>query len=436
LEVNLSEEKEKNKIPETSELPTEEDERPLLQRIAVRRGTFSALVVPLLAVFTAFVIGGFIIAASSPEVLAAWANFSQEPLETLKITWQTVWNAYLALFEGAFGNPKMIVEGIQIWISTGDPQLLYAALRPFSESLVITTPYIFAGLAVALGFRGGLFNIGAEGQLFVGGLASAFVGYSLSGFPMIIHLPLAILAGLAAGGLWGAIPGYLKARTGAHEVINTIMMNYIAFRLTDYLLTGPMQRPDGLPITPLIKPTAYIPTLLPPPVRLHWGFFIALGAAWLVYWFLWKTPRGLEIRMTGANPHGARYAGIRIGFIIVLTMTLSGALAGMAGTVQILAVDHQLVRAFSTGYGFDSIALALLGNSHPLGVVLSSLLFGFMRGGASRMQSIAGTPVEIIRIIQGMVIIFIAAPAIIRSLYRLKPSKDEEETVLSRGWGS
>ena len=432
----MSDEQEEIKTPDELEQPDSEDERPLLQKIAVRRGRFSALVIPLLAVFTAFVIGGFIIAASTPEVLRAWANVFQAPGEALRITWQTVSEAYLALFEGAFGNPKLIVEGFQIWFSTGDPNPLYAALRPFSESLVITTPYIFAGLAVALGFRGGLFNIGAEGQLFVGGLASAFVGYSLSDWPMIVHLPLAILAGLTAGGIWGAIPGYLKARTGAHEVINTIMMNYIAFRLTDYLLTDLMARGDGLPITPLIKPSAYLPTLLPQPVRLHWGFFIALGAAVLVYWFLWKTPRGLEIRMTGANPHGARYAGIRISFIIVLTMTLSGALAGMAGTVQILAVDHQLVRSFSTGYGFDSIALALLGNSHPLGVVLSSLLFGFMRGGAARMQSVAGTPVEIIRIIQGIVIIFIAAPAIIRSLYRLKPPKEEEETVITSGWSS
>ncbi len=431
----MSADKEELQPPADTKQPPADEERPLLQRIFVRRGVFSALVVPILSVFTALVIGGFIIAASSPQVLAAWSNAFQEPVEALRITWQTVWGAYLALFEGAFGNPKLIVEGFQIWITTGDPTMLYAALRPLSESLVITTPYIFAGLAVALGFRGGLFNIGAEGQLFVGGLASAYVGYSLSGLPMIIHLPLAVLAGLMAGGIWGAIPGYLKARTGAHEVINTIMMNWIAFRLTDYLLTGPMARPDGLPITPQIQPSAYLPTLLPPPVRFHWGFIIALGAAALVYWFLWKTPRGMEIRMTGANPNASRYAGIRIAFIIVLTMTLSGALAGMAGTVQVLAVDHQMVRAFSTGYGFDSIALALLGNSHPLGVVLASLLFGFMRGGAARMQSVASVPVELIRIIQALVIIFVAAPEIIRSLYRLKPPKEEEEIVLSRGWG-
>lgn len=432
----MSPEKEEPQASADNEKPPTDEERSLLQRIFIRRGVFSALVIPILAIFTAFVIGGFIIAVSSPEVMAAWRNIFQAPVEALRITWQTVWGAYLALFEGAFGNPREIVEGFRVWRSTGDPQPLYNALRSFSESLVITTPYIFAGLAVALGFRGGLFNIGAEGQLFVGGLASAFVGYSLIGLPWFVHLPLAILAGIVAGGIWGAIPGYLKASTGAHEVINTIMMNYIAFRLTDYLLSGPMARPDGLPITPQVKPSAYIPTLLPPPVRLHWGFFLALGAAVLVYWFLWKTPRGMEIRMTGANPNAARYSGIRIALIIVLTMALSGSLAGMAGTVQILAVDHQLVRAFSTGYGFDSIALALLGNSHPLGVVLASLLFGFMRGGAARMQSVAGTPVELIRILQGLVIIFVAAPEIIRSLYRLKAPKEEEETVLSRGWGS
>jgi len=212
------------------------------------------------------------------------------------------------------------------------------------------------------------------------------------------------------------------------------MMNYIAYRLTDFLLTGPMARPDGLPITPEIVPSAYLPALFPRPMRLHWGFFLALGMAALVYWYLWKTPRGMEIRMVGLNPRAARYAGVKITTIIVLVMTLSGGLAGLAGANQVLGLDHRLVRAFSTGYGFDSIALALLGNSHPVGVVLASLLFGFLRGGAARMQTVAGTPVEIIRIIQGMVIIFIAAPAIIRGLYRLKtPSKVEPVLASSTG---
>jgi simple sugar transport system permease protein len=377
-------------------------------------------------------VGGFIIAISTPEVIAAWKNFFQAPLEAIIITIKTVWNTYVALVQGAFGIPADIIKGFREWLQTGDPTALLRALRPIGESLTLTTPYIFAGLAVTLGFRGGLFNIGAEGQIFLGGLAAAFVGYSLKGLPAIIHLPLAILAGVLAGAIWAAIPGYLKARFGAHEVINTIMMNYIAFRLADYLLQGPMGRADGMPITPEVLKTAYLPALLPAPVRVHFGLIIALFMAWVVYWFLWKTPRGLEIRMVGANQHAARYAGIRIAFIIVLTMSLSGALAGMAGVNQVLGVEHRMVRAFSSGYGFDSIALALLGNSHPLGVVLSSFLFGFLRGGAARMQTVAGIPIEIIKIIQGLIIIFVAAPEIIRSLYHLKPKEEKLVTKESQ----
>jgi len=200
-----------------------------------------------------------------------------------------------------------------------------------------------------------------------------------------------------------------------------------------------MTRPDGLPISPEVLPSAYLPALFPLPLRLHAGFFVALALAAVVYWFLWKTTYGFEIRMVGANTRGARYAGVRISRTIVLTMAISGALAGLAGTSQILGVDHRLVRAFSTGYGFDSIALALLGNSHPVGVILASLLFGFLRSGAARMQSVADVPVEIIRIVQGMVIIFVAAPEIIRGLYRLRARHREgapsKETRVALGGG-
>jgi simple sugar transport system permease protein len=410
--------------------------RPFWQQIAVRKGALEAALLPILAVFTALVIGAIIIAVSNTRVLAAWGSVFYNPLGALSATWVTIRNAYAALLQGAFGSPARIAEGIRTLRATGNNRALIEAVRPLSESLVIATPYIFAGLGVALGFRGGMFNIGAEGQLFVAGLASAYVGYSLTGLPWLVHLPLALLAGMTASAIWGAIPGLLKARTGAHEVINTIMMNYIAFRLTDFMLnSGPMTRPDGLPITPEVLPSSYLPALLQPPARLHAGFFLALGVAALVYWFLWKTTRGFEIRMVGANPRAARYAGVRIAPIMVLTMALSGALAGLAGANQVLGVDHRMVRAFSTGYGFDSIALALLGNSHPLGVVLASLLFGFLRGGAARMQSVASVPVELIRVVQGMVILFVAAPEIIRRLYRLKGAH-KEELLLTRGWGS
>ena len=380
----------------------------------MREGKGEAILLPILSVFTALVVGAFIIPISDPNVLAA-----EGFMQTLTASWAAVRNAYSAMFIGAFGDPKLIGAAIQAWQATGETKELLNAFRPVSESLTIATPYIFAGLGVALGFRGGLFNIGAEGQLFVAGLAAAFVGYSVTGLPFLIHLPLALVSGALMGALWAAVPGFLKARTGAHEVINTIMMNYIAFRLTDYLLSGPMQRPDGLPITPEVLPTSYLPLLFADPMRIHWGFLIALALAFVVYWFLWKTPLGFEIRMVGANPNASRYAGIRITVITVLTMALSGALTGMAGVGQILGVDHKFVRAFSSGYGFDAISLALLGNSHPFGVVLASLLFGFLRGGAARMQSVAGTPVELIRIIQGLVIVFVAAPEIIRTLYRI-----------------
>jgi ABC-type uncharacterized transport system permease subunit len=477
--------------PSEETKPKTEPKRTGIRRALVREGALQSMLVSVVAVVIALLIGAIIIAVSSPNVLSAWGIALESsgecmadadtdgdgvpdcidrcpdepgqsrhhgcPLSPFATTWVTVRDAYVALFEGAFGSPARIAQAFTTWRTTGETRELLEALRPFAESLVISTPYIFAGLAVALGFRGGLFNIGAEGQLFVGGLASVFVGYSIgiregvffagdlvqipvgNAFVAIfpyLHLPLALLAGMAAGGLWGAIPGYLKARTGAHEVINTIMMNYIAFRLTDYLLQeGPMTRPDGLPITPEVAPSAYLPALFPRPMRLHAGFFLALAMAALVYWFLWKTTKGFEVRMVGANPNAARYAGVRITRMTVLTLALSGALAGLAGANQVLGLDHKMVRAFSTGYGFDSIALALLGNSHPLGVVLASLLFGFLRGGAARMQSVAGVPVEIIRIVQAMIIILIAAPEIIRGLFGLKAA-DGERQLLTRGWGT
>jgi ABC-type uncharacterized transport system permease subunit len=418
----------KNKETKKDVQEAKEDQRNILQRIFVRKGTSRTFWVPILAVITALVLGAFLIAFTSPSL---WEILGRRGAgEALSEAVALVSRGYAALFQGAFGQPSRMIGSIGQYFETGDTRPVLDAFRPIAESLVISTPYIFAGLAVALGFRGGLFNIGAEGQLYIGGLASVFVGYSITGLPWYIHLPLALAAGILAGALWGAIPGVLKAWTGAHEVINTIMMNYVAFRLADYLLLGPMARGDGIPITADIESTAVLPLIFPQPMRVHWGFFLALFMAWLVYWFLWKTKYGLEIRMVGANPHAARYAGIKIPIMTVLAMTISGALAGLAGAAQVLGVDYRMTQSLSPGYGFDAIALALLGNSHPLGVVLASLLFGFLRGGAARMQSMAGIPVEIIRVVQGMIIIFIAAPEIIRSLYRIKEKRAEDEVLM------
>ena len=372
-----------------------------------------ALRVPVLAVITGLILGAIAILLSGSNVFVA----------------------YGALFTGSFGNPELYIQGFQQFFSNGNTAVLLRAIRPLTESIVTATPYIFAGLGVAVGFRCGLFNIGAEGQFFIGALCSAFVGYSIKGMPAIIHLPLAILAGAAGGAIWGVIPGYLKARFGAHEVVNTIMMNWIAFRLSDWLLSGPMKSSGFRPVTPNIETSAELPRFFPDPIRLNWGIVFALITAYIIYWFLFKTTLGFEIRSVGANPDAAKYAGMNIIKNFVLVMALSGGLAGLAGSAQVLGVDHWVGQGFSAGYGFDAIALALLGKSHPAGVVLAALLFGFLRSGATNMQSIARVPIDIISIIQGLIIIFIAAPEIIRRIYRLKDVK-VDTTVLTRGWGS
>lgn len=392
--------------------------------------------IPALAVFTGLLIGALVIVASDADVITAYGNFFSDPLNAIGLTFSTVATAYGALFVGSFGTFDRLVEGISSYFSTGETRLLLRAIYPFTESLVTSTPYILTGLSVAIGFRAGLFNIGAEGQFFIGALCSAYVGYSIVGLPAFIHLPLALLAGAAGGALWGAIPGYLKAKFGAHEVVNTIMMNWIAFRLSDWLLTGPMKASGFRPVTPNVEHTAELPRFFADPLRFNWGFILAMAMAVLIWWLLFKTTLGFELRSVGNNPDGAKYAGMSITRNIVLVMTLAGGLAGLAGSAQVLGVDRWVGQGFSAGYGFDSIALALLGKSHPFGVVLAALLFGFLRSGATRMQSMAGIPIDIISVIQGLVIIFVAAPAIIRWIYRLKEKDVESEsTVLTRGWG-
>jgi simple sugar transport system permease protein len=344
--------------------------------------------------------------------------------------WDAVLKAYGALLEGSIGNPAQMAAAVQ----SGDGARMAQAFYPIAEALVASTPYIFAGLAVALGFRCGLFNIGVEGQLFIGALTSVFIGYSITNLPGIVHIPLAFAAGALGGAAWAFLPGFLKARVGAHEVINTIMMNYIAFRLSEWLLNGPMKRPGSVPVSPFIAQSAELPRFFPDPIRFHFGFFIAIGAAIFVWWFLFKSKWGFEIRTVGANPNAARYAGMNIARNIILAMCMSGALAGMAGANEVLGVNHNLANAFSSGYGFDSIALALLGRSHPAGVVLASLLFGTLRSGATRMQNVAQIPVDIISVVQALVIAFMAAPAIIRAIYRIGKSKGAD-LVFTRGWG-
>ncbi|MGQ9627320.1 MAG: ABC transporter permease [Anaerolineae bacterium] len=393
-----------------------------------------SLVIPVLSLVTALIIAGLIIVATDQKVMAALPTFQQNPQTTLEAAWEALKAAYIALLHGSVGDPAKISEAIETWILEGDGRPMLSALRPFGEGLVNSVPLIFAGLAVALGFQAGLFNIGAEGQLILGGLCSVVVGYTIPGLPWVVHLPLALLAGALAGGLWASIAGFLKARTGAHEVINTIMLNYVAIHLTEWLLKE-LQPIKGTHRTPDILPSAYLPRLFPHPLRINAGFILALLAALLIHWLLYKTTWGFELRTVGANPDAARYGGMSIAKNIVLAMFISGALAGLGGAGVSLGITHNMTLGFSAGYGFDSIALALLGGGRPLGVVLASILFGALKAGGTRMQSTAAIPTELIQIMQAMVIAFIAAPAIIRTIYRLKAERAELAPTFTRGWG-
>jgi len=388
----------------------------------------SNFLIIFLAIVTGIILGGVLVAATTTEVYAAfkvsfWAG--------LKSAFVTAGNTYVALLTGAIGSP----EKIKLAFQSGDALAIRRAINPFFESLVQTTPYVFAGLAVALGFRVGLFNIGAEGQIFMGAITGVWAGYAIHGLPPIIHIPVALLFGALGGAIWGFVPGFLKTKTGAHEVITTIMMNYIAFRLSDWLLKGPMADPNEYtPKTPWILESAQLPQLFGSPIRFHIGFFVALLMVVLVYIFLFKTTWGFQLRMVGSNMNAARYAGVKVASSTIIAMVLSGALAGLAGANEVLGVNHRLIPAFSSGYGFDSIALALLGKSHPVGVLLSALLFGFLRNGARSMQLSVGVPIDIVSILQALILAFIAAPAIIRTIYRLKQPKHTEDIVSLQSW--
>lgn len=393
------------------------------------------LLVPALAVFTALLIGGLILMLTDQDVLLLLGD--GQIGDALSVAIKNLGRAYGALYEGALGSPAKIVEALgQVGGEDGLRPLLRVVRGP-SDTLVQSVPYIFAGLAVALGFRAGLFNIGGEGQIGIGWLVAVVAGFSFANLPAFIHLPLSILLGAIAAGLYASIAGILKARTGAHEVITTIMLNYVVYRLSEWLLCGPLEFTQGTCRTRDTLETAFLPRFLDHPVTLHWGFVLALLAAVVVGWFLFRTKWGFELRTVGANPNAARYSGMSVGKAFTVAMFLSGGLAGMGGAVQGLGITHNIALGFQSGYGFDAIALALLGKSHPAGVVAASLLFGMLRAGAARMQSVASVPTEIVQIVQALVIVFIAAPAIIQALYRLREMRGEAvpTAVFTRGWG-
>lgn len=334
-----------------------------------------------------------------------------------------------------------LIGALLLLISGADPIAAYSALlkgalggaTPIQRTLEKATPLIFSGLAVAFAFKAGLFNIGAQGQLLFGAIVAAFVGFSIEGLPAIIHAPLALLVGALAGALYGFIPGALKTYTGAHEVITTIMLNFVAINMTDYLADGPWKDPSPTNIvarTPRIFPSAEIPLLGNIPL----GFIIAVAAAIVVWWLLWRTTLGYEIRTVGLNPNAAQYAGIRVSMMIILAMMISGFLAGLGGAVETQGIVGRFQPGFNTGLGFDGITIALLGRTSPFGVIPAALILGIMRAGASQMQFNAGVAPEITDVITALILFFVAADIIVRRLLRMRAT-DDEQVTLSTGWG-
>lgn len=388
-----------------------------------------SLVLPVLALFSALVVGAILIVGSDQRVLGL---ISTDPLGAIGAGLSSVANAYGALLRGAIGEPAQLFNAM---IALDWPAVKLA-LRPFGETLLSSTPLIFTGLSVALAFRAGLFNIGGEGQLQMGALAAVLVGFTPLGLPWFLHLPLALLAGALGGALWGFIPGILKARTGAHEVITTIMLNFVAFRLIDYALKTPLyQRPERSdPVSKIVEPTALLSPLLEG-LRAHWGIALALVAAVVVSWLLFRSTKGFEFRAVGLNPQAARYAGMNIGRTIVLTMVSAGALAGLAGAAVVLGTTRTLTPGLAGGAGFDGIAIALLGRARPGGVVAAALLIGALRAGSTPMQAATGVPIHLVAVIQALVIMFVAAPTLVRSIYRIRTERLVGAEAFSKGWG-
>jgi general nucleoside transport system permease protein len=396
------------------------------------RRTLRALLLPLLALFSAFIVGGVIIVVSDERVIN---TFATDPVGALGIGISSVLAAYSALLRGAIGDPAQLFNAIV----TLDELALRRALNPISETILSSTPLVLTGLAVALAFRAGLFNIGAEGQLQVGAITAVLVGFSFEGMAWFIHLPLALLAGAIGGAAWGFIPGLLKARTGAHEVITTIMLNFVAFRLVDYALRTPLyQRPGRADqISKIVEPSATLPQLIEHPLlRAHWGIAVALIAAVVVSWLLFRSTKGFEFRAVGLNPSAARYAGMSIARTIVVSMMAAGALAGLAGAVVVLGTTRTMTPGLAGGAGFDGIAIALLGRARPAGVVAAAFLIGALRAGATPMQAATGIPIHLVVVLQALVIMFIAAPALVRAIYRIRAERQIGAETFAKGWGA
>lgn len=377
-------------------------------------------VTTILAIFLALVVGGILIALTNEDVVTAAGYFFQRPSDTFAAIWNAVYNGYEALFRGAIFNARGADFAAQI--------------RPLTNTLGFAAPLIAAGLGVALAFRVGLFNIGARGQMLIGVAVAGLLTFQLD-LPFWLHIPVTLIAGIAGGALWGAIAGLLKARTGAHEVILTIMLNYVAYYLLLWMIRTPglLQKPGTNQALGYATPeTAQFPTLLGPQFPLlDFGFVLVIVATLFVWWLIERSSLGMRMRAVGENPHAARAAGISVQRVYVYAMLLAGALAGLAGMNQVQgAVTTGITETIDAGIGFDAITVALLGRSRAWGTFAAGILFGALKAGSFSMQA-QDIPVDIVLVVQSLVVLFIAAPPLLRAVFFL-PKSDVEKAAKAR----
>ncbi len=371
----------------------------------------SALV-SVLAVVLAMVAGAILIALTNDEVQVAAGYFFSRPGDTIAAIWNAVFGAYSALFQGSIYNFRR--------------DDFASGIRPLTETLTFATPLIMAGLGLALAFRVGLFNIGGRGQMLVASAAAGYVAFAWP-LPAGIHLIVAVVMGVLAGAIWGGIVGLLKAQTGANEVIVTIMLNYVGFYLVSFLLRTPgaLQAPGSTnPKSPAMLETAVFPPLFGDAYNLHAGFILAIAATAYVWYLINRSSLGFQFRAVGYNPHAAKVAGINVKRVYVYVMLFSGGLVGMAGVAQVLGtVTSGFTAGIDAGIGFDAITVALLGRSKPVGVFFAAILFGALKAGGYSMQAAEGIPIDIVLVVQSLIVLFIAAPPLVRAIFRL-PSPD------------
>ncbi|WP_437584370.1 ABC transporter permease [Paramicrobacterium sp. CJ85] len=397
-----------------------EGEAPRVNRIAAQIMN-SSTVMTVLAIVISLVVGAVLIAVTDEKVQSAAGYFFARPGDTLKAIWDAVSGAYIALFNGAIYNTNR--------------DTFLGGIKSITDTLHHATPLIAGGLGVALAFRVGLFNIGGRGQMLVAAGAAGWVGFSFH-LPVWIHLPLAVIAGIAAGAIWGGLVGYLKARTGAHEVILTIMLNYVAFYLISWMLRTPglLQAPGTVnPESAPILPSAILPPIFGERFNLHAGFLLVIIATVFTWWLLNRSSLGFKFRAVGENPNAALTAGIDVKSMYVWGMLIAGGLMGIAGVSQVLGtITSGFSAGIDAGIGFDAITVALLGRSTPWGTFAAGILFGAFKAGGYAMQAGEGIPIDIVLVVQSVIVLFIAAPPLVRSIFFLpKPgavSKQKKST--------